>query len=590
MTTLTSIVPTDAAKAALRTVVTTATPPPVAPTGDHHSLAIALFAVVVLVTLGVTLWVGRQGNAAEDFFAGGRDFTPLQNGFALSGDYLSAASFLGVAGLIALYGYDGVLYSIGFLVAWLVVLMLVAELVRNAGRYTLADVLALRLRRRKVRAAAGGASVVVTLLYLVAQMVGAGSLVALLLGTGSPHARTWTIMAVGALMIVYVTIGGMRATTWIQIIKAFLLTGGSVLLTVLLVIRFHGDLGELMRQAAEHSGAGHRYLEPGLKYGGSLTSRLDFVSLGLALVLGTAGLPHILSRFYTVPTARAARRSTMWAIGLVGSFYLMAIVLGLGATALIGSAEVRHANSAGNTAVPLLALVLGGGNGSTGGVVLFALISAIAFATILAVVAGLTLASSAAFAHDIWAGAWRARPGREQEKRGRGRRRRSESVPASRSAEESVSEVSEQQEVMVARIAAAGIGATAIVISLFAQQLNVAFLVGLAFAVAASSNLPVLLYSLFWSRFTVRGAVWAVYGGLVPAIVLVFFSPVVSGSSEALFPGLDFHWFPLENPGIVSIPLGFLAGWIGTVTSSVPTDPDRFAELEVRALTGAGAA
>ncbi|MFD4658381.1 cation acetate symporter [Kitasatospora sp. NPDC058444] len=587
-------VPADAAKSAVqtavRTVVSTATPPPVAPTGDHHSLAIALFAVVVLVTLGVTLWVGRQGNAAEDFFAGGRDFTPLQNGFALSGDYLSAASFLGVAGLIALYGYDGVLYSIGFLVAWLVVLMLVAELVRNAGRYTLADVLALRLRRRKVRAAAGGASVVVTLLYLVAQMVGAGSLVALLLGTGSPHARTWTIMAVGALMIVYVTIGGMRATTWIQIIKAFLLTGGSVLLTVLLVVRFHGDLGELMRQAAQHSGAGHRYLEPGLKYGGSITSRLDFVSLGLGLVLGTAGLPHILSRFYTVPTARAARRSTMWAIGLVGSFYLMAIVLGLGATALIGSTEVRHANSAGNTAVPLLALVLGGGNGSTGGVVLFALISAIAFATILAVVAGLTLASSAAFAHDIWAGAWRARPGREQVKNGHGRRRRGETVPASRSGKESVSEVSEQQEVVVARIAAAGIGATAIVISLFAQQLNVAFLVGLAFAVAASSNLPVLLYSLFWSRFTARGAVWAVYGGLIPAIALVIFSPVVSGSAEALFPGLDFHWFPLENPGIVSIPLGFLAGWVGTVTSSEPADPDRFAELEVRALTGAGAA
>ncbi|MFJ6384468.1 cation acetate symporter [Kitasatospora sp. NPDC092039] len=593
MTTGMLTVPTDAAKAAVQTAVqtvSTATPPPVAPTGDHHSLAIALFAVVVLVTLGVTLWVGRQGNAAEDFFAGGRDFTPLQNGFALSGDYLSAASFLGVAGLIALYGYDGVLYSVGFLVAWLVVLMLVAELVRNAGRYTLADVLALRLRRRKVRAAAGGASVVVTLLYLVAQMVGAGSLVALLLGTGSPHARTWTIIAVGALMIVYVTIGGMRATTWIQIIKAFLLTGGSVLLTVLLVVRFHGDLGELMSQAAQHSGAGHHYLEPGLKYGGSITNRLDFVSLGLGLVLGTAGLPHILSRFYTVPTARAARRSTMWAIGLVGSFYLMAIVLGLGATALIGSAEVRHANSAGNTAVPLLALSLGGGNGSTGGVVLFALISAIAFATILAVVAGLTLASSAAFAHDIWAGAWRARPAREQVKGSRGRRRRGETVPASRSGKESTSQVSEQQEVVVARIAAAGIGATAIVISLFAQHLNVAFLVGLAFAVAASSNLPVLLFSLFWSRFTARGAVWAVYGGLVPAIVLVCFSPVVSGSAEALFPGLDFHWFPLENPGIVSIPLGFLAGWIGTVTSSEPADPDRFAELEVRALTGAGAA
>ncbi|MEV7027041.1 cation acetate symporter [Kitasatospora sp. NPDC093558] len=543
--------------------------------GDHHDLAITLFAVIVLVTLAITVWVGRRGSAAEDFYAAGRDFTPLQNGFALSGDYLSAASFLGVAGLIALYGYDGVLYSIGFLVAWLVVLMLVAELVRNAGRYTLADVLALRLRRRKVRAAAGGASVVVTLLYLVAQMVGAGSLVALLLGTNSASARTWTIVAVGGLMIVYVTVGGMRATTWIQIVKAFLLIAGSVLLTILLMVHFHGDLGELMRQAARHSGAGRRYLEPGLKYGATSTSRLDFFSLGLALVLGTAGLPHILSRFYTVPTARAARRSTMWAIGLVGGFYLMAIALGLGATALVGSTEVRHANSAGNTAVPLLALVLGGGNGSTGGVVLFALISAIAFATILAVVAGLTLASSAAFAHDIWAGAFR----------GWSLRRRTGDA-----ALRDVEPVSDRQEVVVARIAAVGIGAAAIAISLFAQQLNVAFLVGLAFAVAASANLPVLLYTLFWRRFTARGAVWSVYGGLVPAIVLVTFSPVVSGTKVALFPGVDFHWFPLENPGIISIPLGFLAGWIGTLTSPEPADSDRFAELEVRALTGAGAA
>ncbi|MFF7457490.1 cation acetate symporter [Kitasatospora sp. NPDC008115] len=583
-----------------------ATPPPVAPTGDHHGLAVVLFAVVVLVTLAITFWAGRRGGgAAEDFYAGGRDFTPLQNGFALSGDYLSAASFLGVAGLIALYGYDGVLYSIGFLVAWLVVLMLVAELVRNAGRYTLADVLALRLRRRKVRAAAGGASVVVTLFYLVAQMVGAGSLVALLLGTNSAQARTWTIVAVGGLMIVYVTIGGMRATTWIQIVKAFLLVAGSVVLTVLLAVRFHGDVAELMRQAAQHSGAGQRYLEPGLKYGKSFTSRLDFFSLGLALVLGTAGLPHILSRFYTVPTARAARRSTMWAIGLVGGFYLMAIALGLGATALIGSAEVRQANSAGNTAVPLLALVLGGGNGSTGGVVLFALISAIAFATILAVVAGLTLASSAAFAHDIWAGAWRGRPrgprgsrGTRDSHDGRGARGRRSVVPASRRARaeadartggDGAPTVAEHDEVLVARIAAVGIGAVAIVLSLFAQQLNVAFLVGLAFAVAASANLPVLLYSLFWRRFTARGAVWSVYGGLIPAVVLVTFSPVVSGTKVALFPGMDFHWFPLENPGVVSIPLGFLAGWIGTLTSPEPADPDRYAELEVRALTGAGA-
>ncbi|MGK4580831.1 solute symporter family protein [Kitasatospora sp. HPMI-4] len=550
----------------------TTTPPQPAPApsgigtltgGAHHDLAIVLFAVIVLVTLGITLWAGRRGQAAEDFYTGGRGFTSLQNGFALSGDYLSAASFLGVTGLIALYGYDGVLYSIGFLVAWLVVLMLVAELVRNAGRYTLADVLALRMRQRPVRAAAGTAGVVVTLLYLIAQMVGAGSLVALLLGTDSGLAKTLTIVGVGALMIIYVTVGGMRATTWIQIVKAGLLLAGALLLTVLVLARFHGDPFALMRAAARNSGVGQAYLEPGLKYGTSATSRLDLFSLGLALVLGTAGLPHILSRFYTVPTARAARRSTMWAIGLIGGFYLMAIVLGLGATALIGATTVRAANSAGNTAVPLLALDLGGGMGSAGGMMLFALISAVAFATILAVVAGLTLASSAASAHDLYARAWR-RPGAE--------------------------EVTDRQEVVAARVAAVVIGATAIVLSLFAQQLNVAFLVGLAFAAAASANLPTLLYTLFWRRFTTRGVVWSVYGGLVPAVLLVVFSPVVSGTPDALFPGVDFHWFPLENPGVVSIPMGFLAGWIGTVTSPEVPDPDRYAELEVRSLTGAGAA
>ncbi|GAA1190746.1 cation/acetate symporter [Kitasatospora gansuensis] len=530
---------------------------------SQHGLAVALFAVIVLVTLGITLWAGRRGQAAEEFYTGGREFSPLQNGLALSGDYLSAASFLGVTGLISLYGYDGVLYSIGFLVAWLAVLMLVAELVRNAGRYTLADVLALRMRQRPVRAAVGSASVVVTLLYLVAQMVGAGSLVALLLGTGGGSAKTWAIVGVGALMIVYVTVGGMKATTWIQIVKAVLLVAGSLLLTGLVLVRFHGDLAELMRAAARGSGAGEAFLQPGLKYGTGTASRLDFFSLGLALVLGTAGLPHILSRFYTVPTARAARRSTIWAIGLIGGFYLMAIVLGLGAAALVGSAAVRAANPAGNTAVPLLAQVLGGGAGSTGGVLLFALISAIAFATILAVVAGLTLASSAAFAHDLFARAWR-RDGERQ--------------------------VTERQEVRVARIAAVVIGALAIVLSLYAQRLNVAFLVGLAFAVAASANLPTLLYSLFWRRFTTRGAVWSVYGGLVPAVLLVLFSPVVSGSPTAVFPGVDFHWFPLENPGLVSIPLGFLAGWLGTVTSREAADPDKYAELEVRSLTGAGAA
>ncbi|MFE6059667.1 cation acetate symporter [Streptomyces sp. NPDC056431] len=529
-------------------------------TANHQTLALVLFCVFIAVTLGITTWVSRnRRGSAEEFYAGGRLFSPLENGFAIAGDYMSAASFLGISGLIALYGYDGMLYSVGFLVAWLVVLLLVAELVRNCGRFTLADVVAARMSERPVRIAAGTSSVAVSVLYLVAQMVGAGSLVALLLGGTSEAARSWTVIGVGALMVIYVSLGGMRATTWIQIVKAVLLMAGTIALTVLVLLRFHGDVNSLLSTAAERSGHGLDFLAPGLRYGGDWTARLDFISLGLALVLGTAGLPHILSRFYTVPTARAARRSVVWSIGLIGSFYLMTIVLGFGAAALIGPDEVRASNASGNTAVPLLALDLGGGAGSTGGTVLFAIVAAVAFATILAVVAGITLASSASVAHDLYASL---------------RRRHAK----------------QYSEVTVARIAAAGIGAAAIGLGLLARDLNVAFLVGLAFAVAASANLPVLLYSLFWRRFTTRGAVWSVYGGLIPAVLLVLVSPVVSGSPESLFPSVDFHLFPLQNPGAVSIPLGFLAGWIGTVTSTEPPDEARHAEAEVRSLTGAGAA
>jgi cation/acetate symporter len=529
-------------------------------TGGHQTLALLLFSGFVAVTLGITTWVSRRRRgSAEEFYAGGRLFTPMENGFAIAGDYMSAASFLGVTGLIALYGYDGLLYVVGFLVAWLVVLFLVAELVRNCGRFTLADVVAARMSERPVRIAAGTSSVTVSVLYLVAQMVGAGSLVALLLGRTSGAAQAWTVIGVGALMVIYVSLGGMRATTWIQIVKAVLLLSGTIALTVLVLLRFHGDVDRLLVTAAERSGHGNAFLAPGLRYGGNWTARLDFISLGLALVLGTAGLPHILSRFYTVPTARAARRSAVWSIGLIGGFYLMTIVLGFGAAAVVGPDAVRGSNAAGNTAVPLLALDLGGGAGSTGGTVLFAVVAAVAFATILAVVAGITLASSASVAHDLYASL----------RRSHGRAR---------------------SEVAVARVAAVGIGVVAIGLGLLARDLNVAFLVGLAFAVAASANLPVLMYSLFWRGFTTRGAVWAVYGGLIPALGLVLLSPVVSGSPGSLFPDVNFQYFPLQNPGIVSIPLGFLAGWLGTVTSDEVADEAKYAETEVRSLTGAGAA
>jgi cation/acetate symporter len=541
-----------------------------------RTLTISLFLVFVAVTLAITIWASRQTKTATDFYAGGRQFSGFQNGMAIGGDYMSAASFLGIAGIIALNGYDGFLYSIGFLVAWLVALLLVAELLRNAGRYTMADVLAFRMRQRPVRTAAAVSTITVSVFYLIAQMVGAGALVALLLGIrpgttflgmSADTAKIATIILVGALMIIYVTVGGMKGTTYVQIVKAFLLMSGALIMTLLVLAHYKFNLSTLLGDAAQASGKGDAFLEPGLRYGvespdalKTFYSKMDLLSLGIALVLGTAGLPHILTRFYTVPTSKIARKSVLWAIGIIGTFYLFTLALGFGAAALVGGAAITAQDKAGNTAAPQLAQALGIDflGGDTGGAVMLAIIAAVAFATILAVVAGLTLASSSSLAHDFYASVV---------KRG---------------------QASERDEVRVARIAALIIGAIAIVLSIFAQSLNVAFLVALAFAVAASGNLPAILYSLFWKRFNTSGAVWAIYGGLLSAVILVFFSPVVSGAPTSMFPDSDWQWFPLSNPGIISIPVGFLCGWIGTIISK-EHDVDKYAELEVRSLTGYGA-
>ncbi|MET9484583.1 cation acetate symporter [Streptomyces sp. NPDC006638] len=526
---------------------------------EHRPLIITLFALFVVATLVITVWAGRQTKSASDFYAGGRQFTGFQNGLAVSGDYMSAASFLGIAGAIALFGYDGFLYSIGFLVAWLVALLLVAEPLRNSGRYTMGDVLAYRMRQRPVRTAAGASTIVVSIFYLLAQMAGAGVLVSLLLGITSDAGKIAIVALVGLLMIVYVTIGGMKGTTWVQMVKAVLLIAGTILITFLILLKFNFNVSDLLGTAASNSGKGSAFLEPGLKYGATEVSKLDFISLGIALVLGTAGLPHILIRFYTVPTAKAARKSVIWAIGIIGAFYLMTIVLGFGAAALLKPGDIIASNKAGNTAAPLAALEIGGGAGSTGGAILLAVISAVAFATILAVVAGLTLASSSSFAHDIYANVIR-----------RG-------------------QATEKEEVRAARWATVAIGIVSIALGALARDLNVAGLVALAFAVAASANLPTLLYSLFWKRFTTAGALWSIYGGLASSVLLVLFSPVVSGKPTSMFPGVDFHFFPLENPGLISIPLGFLLGWVGTLVSKEEPDTGKYAELEVKSLTGTGA-
>ncbi|GIG66163.1 solute symporter family protein [Phytomonospora endophytica] len=540
---------------------------------------IALFLVFVAATLVITVWAGRRTRGASDFYAGGRSFSGFQNGMAIGGDYMSAASFLGIAGIIALNGYDGFLYSIGFLVAWLVALLLVAELLRNSGKYTMADVLAFRMRQRPVRTAAAVSTVTVSVFYLLAQMVGAGALVALLLnikegqeflGMDADTAKIMTVVLVGILMITYVVVGGMKGTTYVQIVKAVLLIIGAGVMTVLVFAAFKYNFSDLLSDAAGDSTKGESFLEPGLKYGVEVAgdswqttvNKLDLLSLGLALVLGTAGLPHILIRFYTVPNAKSARKSVLWAIGIIGAFYLMTLALGFGAAALVSRDEIFNADKgAGNVAAPLLARELGEKffGGDFGGAILLAVIAAVAFATILAVVAGLTLASSSSLAHDLYANVF---------KKGK---------------------TSEREEVVVARWSALGIGLFSIVLAIFAQRLNVAFLVGLAFAVAASGNLPAILYSLFWRRFNTSGAVWAIYGGLGSAVLLVVFSPVTSGTTNSLFPGAAFDWFPLTNPGLVSIPLGFLFGWLGTIISKDKADPGKYAELEVRSLTGAGA-
>ncbi|TDZ94027.1 solute symporter family protein [Mycobacteroides salmoniphilum] len=520
---------------------------------------IAIFAVFVAVTLYLVIRASGSNKTAEGFFTGGRAFSGPQNGIAIAGDYLSAASFLGIAGAIAVYGYDGFLYSVGFLVAWLVALLLVAELLRNTGKFTMADVLSFRLKQRPVRLAAATSTLTVSLFYLLAQMAGAGGLVALLLNIHSRLGQSIVIGVVGVLMIVYVLVGGMKGTTWVQIIKAVLLITGAALMTAAVLAKFGFNISDILG-AAQHAVSGSHtkgvasrdVLAPGAQYGGSLTSKINFLSLGLALVLGTAGLPHVLMRFYTVPTAKEARRSVVWAIGLIGAFYLFTLALGYGAAALVGPDRILAAAGGQNSAAPLLAFELGG-------VILLAVISAVAFATILAVVAGLTITASASFAHDIYASVIKGH------------------------------NVSEAEQVRVSRITAVVLGVIAIGLGILANGQNVAFLVALAFAVAAAANLPTILYSLYWARFNTRGALWSMYGGLISTIVLIVFSPAVSGAKTAMIPSADFAWFPLANPGIVSIPLAFLLGIVGTLTSNDKGDPGLNAEMEVRSLTGIGA-
>lgn len=593
-------------------------------------LTFLVFGAIIAVTLLVTWLAARRVHSAEDFYVAGGGISGLQNGWAIAGDYLSAASFLGIAGLISIWGYDGFMYSVGWLVAYITVLVVIAEPCRNIGKYTLADILAYRNHPRATRIVGALSVITVSTFYLTAQMVGGGVLVKALIGIDYEV----SVIAVGVLMLGYVLFGGMVATTWVQIIKAVLLVTASSVLVILVWSQygFFGDflanvvadpkvqarVAQILGDTAANLSAtelGQRFLEPGLLF----KAPIDQISLGMALVFGTAGLPHILMRFFTVPTAQAARTSVIWAMAIIGGFYVLTLFLGLGAAMQVGADTIRGADAGGNLAAPLLAQALGGGPDTLLGNFMLAFVAAVAFATIVAVVSGLVLASASAIAHDLWVGVIR----REQ--------------------------VSAAEQVTAARVATLVVGALAIAIGIAAKGQNVAHLVALAFAVAASANFPCVLLTLYWRRCNTGGIVLGMIVGTASAIALVLVSPNMTypalvkadatrviatasarqtqlatvlgtaapaardqllkqlaavraelataqasldklGEQTTSVVGLAAPLFPLRNPGLISIPLGFLAVILGSLLYRDPRAESRWHELYVRQHTGIGAA
>mgnify|MGYP001205409938 CR=1 FL=1 len=504
-------------------------------------MAIALFCAIVLLTLLITYWAAKRTKSTSEFYTAGGGLKGWQNGTAIAGDYMSAASFLGIAGSIALSGFDGFFYSIGFLVAYLVVLYLVAEPLRNLGKYTVADMIAARFADKKVRGVAALNTITISIFYMIAQLVGAGALIKLLFGLD----YTTSVLIVGTLMTIYVVFGGMHATSWVQIIKAILLMAGTFVISIIVFAKFDFSLTAMFEHMKTATPLAEAYLNPGNKY----KVPIETISLNLALVLGTAGLPHILIRFFTVKDAPTARSSVVYATWIIGIFYVMTVFLGFGAAAFVGHENITAVDAAGNMAAPLLAKALGGD-------FLFAFVAAVAFATILAVVTGLVLAGASAFAHDFYTHIIR-----------RGN-------------------ASEKEQLRMARWAAIGVSVLSILLALFAQNMNVAFLVSLAFAVAASANLPVILFTIFWKRFNTAGAVTGMLVGLFSTIFLVAVSPNVWNpeAGKAILVGEPL--INLTNPGIISIPLGFLAAWLGTYLSS-KRDEAKYLEIMVKANTGA---
>lgn len=527
------------------------------------SVSLFVFFLFVTATLGITYWAAKRSRGASAYFAAGRQISAWQNGFAVAGDFMSGAAFLGIVGLISLQGFDGFLFSVGGFIAYVTILLLIAEPLRNAAKYTMGDVLAYRLRPRPVRALTALSTVTIVTFYMIAQMISAGALVNLLLAD-SGITYNMAVICVGVLMMIYVVFGGMLATTWVQIIKAFLLLSCTLVIVLLVFAHFGFHLGNFFESASQvtYHQAGQivvmDFLRPGLRYAPP-DGPLDLISLGLALLFGCSGLPHILMRFYTVPNAKTARESVVWAMVLIGSFFIMTSILGLGAAVIVGPDYIlTHGGT--NMGGPLLARTLGGD-------ALLGVVSAVAFATILAVVAGLTISASTSFAHDFWVNVIH-----------RGVERRS------------------NETVFVARMAALGVGAASILLAIaLGPASNAGVLATLAMAVAASAHFPVIVLSIFWRPFNTAGAVAGLCAGLISSIGLILISPTFMGidppnaitAARHLFQARA--WFPLENPGIVSVPLSFLAAIAGTLLSRERTSDSKFNELMVRANTGLGA-
>ena len=606
-----------AASVALPPLVATAKPADAAPAKvtPNRGITIGMFALIIAVTMGVVVWAAKKTQTAADFYTAGGGITGFQNGWAIAGDYMSAASFLGMSGLISLYGIDGFMYAVGPMFSFIAILLVIAEPCRNAGKYTLGDILSFRSSPKIVRAVAALSTVTVSIFYLIAQMVGAGKLMQMLLNI--PYKVS--VIGVGALMVAYVVFGGMKATTWVQIIKASLLMGATTVLCFLVAMKsgfnpvtFFTDIvnssnvQEHVRMnvlkdviAKEGVNYGQRFLEPGL----FLKNPLDQISLGVAWALGAAGLPHILMRFFTVPSAKEARKSIIIALFLNASFFFMISIIGFGAALYLTPQSILAVDKGGNMATLLLAQFMGGGAGSLGGDIFLAFICAVAFATILAVVSGLVLAASAAIAHDVYVNIIKD------------------------------GKADQHLQVKVARITSLLVGTSAILMGLAAEKENVVALVALAFAVAASGNFPVIILSLFWKRFNTAGIVSGLVVGTVTALGLVVISPVMTypkkvaadakkivetleqkmaggavladkevkvleksradyekNKNGTSMVGLDKPIFPLKNPGIFSVPIGFLAAVFGCLLFRDRRAEDMFAEIDVRQNTGLGIA